>query len=107
MIDFLEIAFMLLAVLVFGSCLYWQGKRDAHSQARFDVLESIMCDQDKLNGEQLTWNQTMRATVNAMAVQECQRRMFTAGDVEFLYQQMRLRSSYDMEPERIARGEGN
>ncbi len=138
MLDFLEIILILTAVVIFGFCIYQQGKRDAHSQARLDVLESmmitledttdrnwlhrikaevhsdkrldllqsIMCDQDKLNGQQIIWNETMRATVNAMAVQECQRRMFTPSDVRLLYSLMRDIDAHEHEPERIAR-EGN
>lgn len=103
MIDFLEIILFLLAVLVFGFCFYQQGKRDAHSQARLDLLESIICDQDKLNGQQLIWNETMRATVNAMAMQECQRRMWTPDDLVFLHREIKKIDNAEHEPERIAR----
>ncbi len=107
MIDFLEIAFILLACAVFGFCIYQQGKRDAHSQARLDVLEGFLKEQDTLNHLHIRWNDTLRAQVDAMAMQECQRRMFAPGDVRLLYDLMQQIDAHEHEPERIGRGEGN
>lgn len=107
LIYMLEIILMLIAIAVFGFCFYHQGKRDAHSQARLDILESIAVDFNKLGEAQISWNKTMRMQVEAMAMQECQRRMFTCDDVWFLYCEMQNIDATQHNPERIARGEGN